>query len=84
MVEKEPLNIVRNHMVVTYHLDTENNKGEIVIDNFDLKVQYIFKNGICFQNETPSITKRTQRMLKLLKRGFKFHLKISISTSKIF
>ena len=54
----------------------KNNKGEIVLDNFDSKVvQFIFKkwNLLSKMNHLTK-TKRTQRLLKLLKRkGFKFH-----------
>ena len=54
----------------------KNNKGEVVIDHFDSKVvKYIFKNwNSLLKKNHLSKTKRTQRMLKLLKKnGFKFH-----------
>lgn len=54
----------------------KNNKGEIVIDKFDSEVvKYIFKKwNLLTKMKHLTKTKRTQRMLKLLKRkGFKFH-----------
>ncbi len=54
----------------------KNNKGEIVIDNFDSKVvKYIFKkwNQLLKMNHLTK-TKKTQRLLKLLKRhDYKFN-----------
>ena len=54
----------------------KNNKGEIIIDKFDSKVvKYIFKKwNHLSKMKYLTKTKRTQRMLKLLKRnGYEFH-----------
>ena len=54
----------------------KNNKGEIVIDKFDSKVvKYIYKKwNLLSKVKHLTKTKRTQRMLKLLKRnGYEFH-----------
>ena len=54
----------------------KNNKGEVIIDNFDSKiVNYIYKKwNSLLKIKHLTKTKRTQRMLKLLKKNkYKFH-----------